>query len=217
MDEWVTLCDGVVKVNRDGVVKRLGKNGWETAPHIYTKQGGKSEERRVKIVTITYTDTVGGFVSRSVKSLVAEAFIDSYERGTNITHKNGNYKNVSVDNLELVDYKTHANRAYESRLNSDKECTICHKKVLTTRGICPSCRKKQKEINKKVKSDLIKTKKLDRIKEKYKYVNRDVLDQREISILNDRLKGDTLEKIGEKHGVTREAIRLVLLKIEDYR
>lgn len=217
MDEWVTLCSGVVKVNRDGVVKRLGKNGWETAPHIYTKQGGKSEEHRVKIVTITHTDIEGVFVSRSVKSLVAEAFIDSYERGTNITHKDGDYRNVSVDNLELVDYKTHANRAYESRLNSDKECDICHKKVLTTRGICPSCRKKLKDLNKIIKSELIKSKKLDKIKEKYKYVNRDVLNQRELSILNDRLKGDTLEKIGEKYGVTREAIRLVLLKIEDCR
>ena len=76
---------------------------------------------------------------------------------------------------------------------------------------CPECRKEElrKETMRKNKQ-----KKLDEIAERYKYVERDVLPNDYLNILERRLAGETLGEIGEAYGVSRQAIQQKLKRIE---
>ena len=53
------------------------------------------------------------------------------------------------------------------------------------------------------------------MKEKYKHVDKDKLPEKWISILNERLAGETLKEIGDKRGLTDEYIRQTLINIEN--
>ena len=57
-------------------------------------------------------------------------------------------------------------------------------------------------------------KKLDEIAETFKYVDRDILPNDYLGILERRLAGETLGEIGEAYGVSRQAIQQKLKRIE---
>lgn len=211
MNEFVTLRKGLVQVNRNGEVKRLGRKGWVVASPVYTSVGNIDKRYRVDVALITYMD--GDKQKQStIKKLVAEAFMDDYEDGDNIVHVDGDFKNCSFDNLKIINEHERATRSHKTRLENKELCPMCNEMKVVYKGLCKSCRKERERMKRVYLSDYNLAKKANNNREYYKNVELDKLDNRTRDYFEMLFTGYNMREIGDKHGVSREAVRQRILK-----
>src|SRR5699024_6348092 len=126
--------------------------------------------------------------------------------------KDGDPTNVSIENLVWISEEERAEQAVISRKDSQNICEVCGRTYAGNKETCTHCYFENKRKEKIRKN---KEKKIERLKEKYKHVNKEKLPEKWLSILNERLAGKTLKEIGDKRGFTHEYIRQVLVSIEN--
>ncbi len=143
---------------------------------------------------------------------IALRFLPNPENKPYVSFKDGDATNVSLENLIWISKSEQVEQAVNSRKETQKLCEVCGKYYQGTKGFCTHCsfEKKRKE---KIRKN--KERKIEKIKEKYKHVDKEKLPEKWLSILNERLAGNTLKEIGDKRGFTNEYIRQILVNIEN--
>lgn len=143
---------------------------------------------------------------------IANAFISNPENHPFTEMIDGNIYNLHVDNIRWISNEDRLVKVRETRKKNSILCKKCGHKYHKNRKECPECRKEE------MRKETIQRKKqtkLDKLVEKYKYVNRDELPNDYLNILERRLAGETLGEIAEVYGVSRQAIQQKLKRIED--
>ena len=143
---------------------------------------------------------------------IALRFLPNPESKPYVSFKDGDPTNVSIENLVWISEEERAEQAALSRKDSQIICEVCGRAYAGNKKTCTHCsfeNKRKENIRKN------KEKKIERLKEKYKHVDKEKLPEKWLSILNERLSGETLEEIGDKRGFTHEYIRQVLVSIEN--
>ena len=142
---------------------------------------------------------------------IAKAFVPNPEEHPFVENIDGNVYNTHVDNLRWISNDDRMVKVWETRKNNSVVCEVCGYEYHKNMEYCPECRKEElrKETIRKNKQ-----KKLDKIAERYKYVERDVLPNDYLNILERRLAGETLGEIGEAYGISRQAVQQKLKRME---
>lgn len=142
---------------------------------------------------------------------IAKAFVPNPENHPFVELIDGNIYNMHVDNLRWISNDVRMVKVWETRKKNNVTCEVCGHEYHQNREECPECRKEElrKETVRKRKQT-----KLDKIADKYKYVNRDELPNDYLNILERRLAGETYAEIGDVYGVSRQAIEQKLRRIE---
>ena len=142
---------------------------------------------------------------------IAKAFVPNPENHPFVEMVDGNIYNINVDNIRWISNEDRMVKVWETRKNNSVVCEECGHEHHKNMEYCPECRKEElrKETMQKNKQ-----KKLDEIAETFKYVDRDILPNDYLGILERRLAGETLGEIGEAYGVSRQAIQQKLKRIE---
>ena len=142
---------------------------------------------------------------------IAKAFVPNPENHPFVENIDGNIYNIHVDNLRWISNEDRMVKVWETRKNNSVVCEACGHEYHKNMEYCPECRKEElrKETIRKRKQA-----KLDKIAERYKYVNRDELSNEYLNILERRLAGETYAEIGDVYGVSRQAIEQKLRRME---
>ena len=142
---------------------------------------------------------------------IAKAFVPNPENHPFVENIDGNIYNIHVDNLRWISNEDRMVKVWETRKNNSVVCEACGHEYHKNMEYCPECRKEElrKETIRKRKQA-----KLDKIAERYKYVNRDELSNEYLNILKRRLAGETYAEIGDVYGVSRQAIEQKLRRME---
>ena len=142
---------------------------------------------------------------------IAKAFIPNPENHPFVEMVDGNIYNLHVDNIRWISNETRMVKVRKTRKKNSIICEVCGHEYHKNRKYCPEC--KDEELKNEI-AQKNKQKKLDKLAEKYKYVNRDELPNDYLNILERRLAGETLGGIAEVYGVSRQAIQQKLKRIE---
>lgn len=143
---------------------------------------------------------------------IANHFVPNPDNKPLVSFKDGDATNISADNLVWIDHKERFKLSQLTRDSNKITCGVCGKKYDATREFCPNCLAEKKRLAAIEKN---KIKKINRIKEKFNDVDKERLSEEWLAILEERLKGKTLQEIGDERNVTREYIRQILKNIEN--
>lgn len=181
------------------------KNGIKTK-HAPTKFNSKGKKRLV----VSYYEN-GKQKNIYLGREIALRFLPNPENKPYVSFKDGDATNVSLENLVWISKAEQVEQAVRRRKDSQSVCEVCGKSCDVGRKICANCSLEKRRLENIKKN---KDKKIERIKEKYKHVDKEKLPKKCLSILNERLAGKTLKEIGDKRGFTNEYIRQILVSIE---
>lgn len=206
LNKGVLVEDGLFLVFENEQIFRVnGKSLVETSKFRTGGRGGK-----YKSVTATVDGEQKHYY---VHRLMAEAFIPNPEDKPQVNHKDGDPRNNSPDNLEWVTAKENNVHAHETGLirtleNTPHNCIKCKGPVMKNGSLCAKC-----------KYDLraLKSKLLSKQRQRNKYRNIDTSNLKPLyqNIIKSRFRGDTLQEIGDRTGVTREYIRQLEKRVLD--
>ena len=142
---------------------------------------------------------------------IAKVFVPNPENHPFVEMVDGNIYNLNADNIRWFSNEERMVKVWETRKNNNVVCEVCGHEYHKNMDECSECRKEElrKETIQKNKQ-----KKLDKIAERYKYVDRDILPNDYLGILERRLAGETLGEIGAAYGISRQAIQQKLKRIE---
>ena len=177
---------GNLEIHEDGKLYRI-KNS-----------GKKIETEPVKHIIFNKPRMVGTYCENGKQKQVylareiAKRFLENAENKPYVSFKDGDSLNISVENLIWINGKERAEIANSTKENNG---TIS--------------KKRKRDIEGK------EHKRLEEIKEKYKNVDKEKLPEEWLSILEERLNGETLKEIGDKRNLFGSSINHILGKIEN--
>lgn len=166
-------------------------NEKERSPYIWS-------HKREKVGENLYSTIEGHSAAR----ILAENFIPNPYNLPQVEVIDGDYSNLSIDNLRWVSYNYSVRKGIEHSTKFSI-CPVCGYNYRLRSGSCPKCREKEEAIQKKID-------KKERIKNDIGNFDYSFLDSRRQEILEKRLEGRTLESIGKDYGLTRERIRQIV-------
>lgn len=141
----------------------------------------------------------------TIHRLLGKAFIPNPENKPQINHKDGNPQNNSLDNLEWVTAQENIEHAYRTGLiktleNTPYKCIKCKGAVMNCGSMCSECKSDLK---------LLKNKLLRKRNQRNKFRDIDTTDLKPHyrNIIKSRFRGDSLQEIGDRMGVSREYVR----------
>lgn len=196
--------NGLFKVYPSGEIYKKKKGQWEKA---YVGVNKIRNSKYQLVSTMENNKQVTAYVSR----LMAEAFIPNPENKPNVAHLDGDSSNDNIDNLVWVTPKERAQMFVDMGRgrkleDAGKPCIICGGLTVTKDGICPKCKNDKKIYEKQLEQ-------LEKAKRKFKDVNTEYLSKRDQIIVEMRMKGKTLQEIGDRLGITRERVRQMEVRI----
>lgn len=142
---------------------------------------------------------------------IAQAFVPNPENHPFVENIDGNVYNLHVDNIRWISNSDRMVKVWETRRKNNIVCEVCGHDYHKDWDECPECKKEELRLESIQKR---KQAKLDKIAEKFKYVDRDELPSDYLNILERRLAGETYAEIGEVYGVSRQAIQQKLNRME---
>ena len=136
--------------------------------------------------------------------MVAYAFLPNPDNKPEVNHLNGNGYDNRVENLEWSTRSENAKHAYDNGFIAKSKCTRCGKLIMTGKiadlenYVCGKCSRKDEVLDNREK-------KIKAIHEELSdWLPNNELDE----IIKDmRMRGLTLQQIGDEVGFTREYIR----------
>lgn len=196
--------NGLFKVYPSGEIYKKKNGQWEKA-HIGVNKIRNSKYQLVS--TMENSKQVTAYVSR----LMAEAFVPNPENKPNVVHLDGDSSNDNIDNLAWMTHKERAQTFVDMGRgrkleDAGKPCIICGELTVTKDGICPKCKNNKKLYKKQLE-------KLEIVREKFRDVKMEHLSKRDRIIVEMRMKGKTLQEIGDRLGITRERVRQMEVRI----
>ena len=195
---YKVIMGGRFRVYSNGTVYRKNTRGLIRE----AKQSYVSRNKRYTVVT--YTEN-GKQTSYYVHRLVAEAFIPNPEDKPQVNHKDGNPLNNNVENLEWVTSKENVDHAYEIGLiktleSTPYKCAKCKSPTMKNDYVCGECKSKMARLK-------FNLQRKQEQRNRYKKIDLKTLKPRYRKIIKSRFRGDTLEDIGHRLGITRERVR----------
>lgn len=141
----------------------------------------------------------------AVHRLLGKAFIPNPENKPQINHIDGNPRNNSLDNLEWVTAQENVSHAYETGLirtldNTPYKCIKCKGAVMNSGSLCAECKSEMRVLKGRLLSK-------QNQRNKFRDIDTTTLKPRYRNIIKSRFRGDTLQEIGDRAGVSREYIR----------
>lgn len=187
-------------VFKKGDIFRVKGNFFFECTEINTGKNGK-----YKVITLTEN---GQQKHLYVHRLLAEAFIPNPENKPQINHIDGNPSNNDLDNLEWVTAQENVQHAYDTGLvptleNSLHKCTRCFNPTMDENEFCQDCKYHFKTLKNKLQSN-------QKQRDEYRNIKTEELGPRYKKIIKSRFRGDTLEEIGDRLGVSRERVRQLI-------
>lgn len=201
--------NGLFKVYPNGEIYRTRKGEWEKIkPFILKPNRDRPKSLEYEAVSTTYN---GKQTHTYVHRLIAEALIPNPENKPQVAHIDGDSLNNNPENLVWVTSKERAQMTVDMGRgrkleDAGKPCVICGGLTVTKDGICPKCKNDKKIYEKQLEQ-------LEKAKGKFKDVNTEYLSKRDQIIVEMRMKGKTLQEIGDRLGITRERVRQMEVRI----
>ena len=199
------LEDKKVVVYENGRIFRVLENGYdEPNQHRLVPRGRRNV--RYRIVTVNVTEDGKRKQKRYyVHRLVGEAFIPNPENKPQINHIDGNGENNHVSNLEWVTAKENTAHAFKLGLintleNTQHKCIKCKGTAMNSGSLCAECKSEMRVLKGRLLSK-------QNQRNKFRDIDTTTLKPRYRNIIKSRFRGDTLQEIGDRMGVTREYIR----------
>src|SRR5699024_9660730 len=199
------LEDKKVVVYENGRIFRVLENGYdEPNQHRLVPRGRMSV--RYRIVTVNVTEDGKRKQKRYyVHRLVGEAFIPNPENKPQINHIDGNGENNHVSDLEWVTAKENTAHAFKLGLintleNTQHKCIKCKGTAMNSGSLCAECKSEMRALKGRLLSK-------QNQRNKFRDIDTTTLKPRYRNIIKSRFRGDTLQEIGDRMGVTREYIR----------
>ena len=149
----------------------------------------------------------------AVHRLLGKAFIPNPENKPQINHIDGNPRNNSLDNLEWVTAQENVSHAYETGLirtldNTPYKCIKCKDAAMNSGSLCAECKSEMRVLKGRLLSK-------QNQRNKFRDIDTTTLKPRYRNIIKSRFRGDTLQEIGDRMGVTREYIRQLEERVMD--
>lgn len=199
------LEDKKIVVYENGRIFRVLENGYDE-PNQYRFYPGGKRNARYRMVTVNVTEN-GKRKQKQyyVHRLVGKAFIPNPENKPQINHIDGNGENNHVNNLEWATAKENTAHAYDTGLvrtlaNTPYKCIKCTGAAMNSGSLCAEC---------KFEIRVLKGRLLSKQNQRNKFRDIDTasLKSRYSNIIKSRFRGDTLQEIGDRMGVSREYVR----------
>ena len=207
------LEDKKVVVYENGRIFRVLENGYdEPNQHRLVPRGRRNV--RYRIVTVNVTENGKRKQKRYyVHRLVGEAFIPNPESKPQINHIDGNGENNHVSNLEWVTAKENTAHAFKLGLintleNTQHKCIKCKGTAMNSGSLCAECKSEMRVLKGRLLSK-------QNQRNKFRDIDTTTLKPRYRNIIKSRFRGDTLQEIGDRMGVTREYIRQLEERVMD--
>ena len=202
------MYEGKIRVYKNGRIFRTNSKGVtvEAPQHAYSRDG------RYRSISIMLN---GKQKHLYVHRLLAEAFIPNELGKPQVNHIDGDPKNNSIENLEWVTAKENSQHAYNIGLmptieNDGHPCKLCKKNFVLRADVCNECRVAMKNLKRRLISARA-------VKDEFADVKLETLPPKEKLIVKMRLRGCTLDEIGERFNFTRERARQILNYVKDGR
>ena len=198
----------------DGIRKRYLKKGklliaengevYRVKGSFYFKCREFNTSRDGRYKYISYSEN-GRQKHIAVHRLLGKAFIPNPENKPQINHIDGNPRNNSLDNLEWVTAQENVSHAYETGLirtldNTPYKCIKCKDAAMNSGSLCAECKSEMRVLKGRLLSK-------QNQRNKFRDIDTTTLKPRYRNIVKSRFRGDSLQEIGDRMGVTREYIR----------
>lgn len=203
--------DGKFKVYENGHIEKLKKGVYVTA-NMTDARVGRGQIQPEFIVSYTEDKIQLRFYA---KRLIADAFVPSLNNAGFIDYLDGDYTNLSANNLYRKTQVERTKKVIESRNKNAVPCKLCDKKTINFTHICKDCQVEQKEVTRLKKLKATKVRRIAKETKYYGSIDLDSLSNIERAYLERKMKGYTLEEIGKEFGKSRERIRQVLVEVKE--
>lgn len=194
------MCNGKLLVFENGDIFRSKGDLFYECKKSVVSRGGKYQ-------TVSYTEG-GKQIHKYVHRLVAEAFLPNPENKEQVNHIDNDGHNNNVRNLEWTtdkENKAHArNLLGNYTMNNSKICIFCESvATISALQVCESCSLKVKKFKRREE-------KIAKLNDAYSSIDRDLLTDREKTIVSLTMKGQTLEEIAKTHKISPQRVSKIL-------
>ena len=203
--------EGKFKVYESGLIEKLSKGVYVPA-HMTETRVGRNQVQYEMVVS--YCEH-GEQTQYYAKRLLADAFVPSLNNSGFIDYLDGDHTNLNANNLFRKTQVERSKKVLETRRENSEPCKWCGEKTMSFKHICKDCQVKEKEVKRLIKIEATKNRRISKAKKYFGEIDLDSLKPIEISYVNRKLQGYTLEEIGEEFGKTKEWIRQVLVKVKE--
>lgn len=191
------LKKGKLLIAENGEVYRMKGNFYFKCREFNTSRDGRYK-------SISYSEN-GKQKHITIHRLLGKAFIPNPENKPQINHKDGNPRNNILDNLEWVTAQENVQHAYDTGLvrtlaNTPFKCIKCAGAVMNSGSLCAECKSEMRVLKGRLLSK-------QNQRNKFRNIDTATLKSRYRNIIKSRFRGDTLQEIGDRMGVSREYVR----------
>lgn len=147
---------GQVKSKERVMFYKFAKNKVETEKKVKEKIRKQKFNKSTGYMMINLNKD--GFMKcETVHSMVAKAFIGTYEKGYTVNHKDGNKLNNNLENLEIITHRENCFHAFKNNLKSNNHKLFYENKEYYSKAeFRRETKIPEKRMNKMIEQGLIK-------------------------------------------------------------